>query len=170
MRAWPKTMTISGNSYVYMHSMHISGMNAIAAYAADAGCREHRTLESCLPKHLEPVIGKNGSGMTVSAPIEGYCRHDLGDRYCGKIAADGATCQKHGGPPRVDLDPGHQDYAPPCLEGKRHKYETLDKRRECHGVWCWHDICTKCPITRIRSMSFSGRHETIYKTREGDRN
>ena len=95
MSAWPKTMTISGNSYVYMHSMHISGMNAVVAYAADAGCREHRTLESCLPRHLEPVIGKSGSGMAVSAPIEGYCRHDLGDRYCGKIAADGTTCQKH---------------------------------------------------------------------------
>ena len=166
MNAWSKTMTISGNSYVYMHSMHINGMNAIAV---DAACRGSQGLNPGLSSHL-PVIDESGSGMDVSAPIEGYCRYDFGDRYCGKIATDGITCQKHGGLPRVDLDPGHQDYAPPCLEGKRHKYETLDKRRECHGLWCWHDICTKCPVTRIRSMSFSGQHETIYKTRDGDRN
>ena len=26
MNAWLQPMTISGNSYVYMHSMHINGM------------------------------------------------------------------------------------------------------------------------------------------------
>ena len=31
MNAWPKTMTISGNSYIYMHSMHIRCMNFIVA-------------------------------------------------------------------------------------------------------------------------------------------
>ena len=47
--------------------------------------------------------------------------------------------------------------APPCVK-KRHRWDTLAVKRDCHGIdGCWHDICRYCPTTRVRYNVAAGK-------------